>query len=93
MRTELFGLDDVGPGRVTRHEDKSFETGSRGVSGEGGPGVSGAGRSELGRAEMFRHGNGYRHAARLKTLRRVQRFVFDVKIFELEPRCQPIGAK
>jgi len=80
VSAELPALDDVGARRITRHEDVRFEPSARGIRGQRAAGVPCAGDGELRRAEIFCHRNGHTHPARLETLRRVQRFVFDPKI-------------
>ena len=42
--------------------------------------IAGARDGELGCSEIFCHGHGHTHSARLETLRWIERFVFDPKI-------------
>src|SRR5205823_7760118 len=69
--TELAAFNDVGSRCVARHEDVGFESGTRGVGGEGAGGVAGTWSNEFGGAEMFRHRNGDGHPTRLKALSRI----------------------
>jgi hypothetical protein len=80
MSAQLTTLNDVCLRRVARHEDVRFQAGPSRVGCKRSPGVARAGSGELGCAEMFCHGHGNTHPARLETLRRVYRFVLDPEI-------------
>ena len=80
MSAQLTTLDDICLRRIARHEDVRFEAGPSRVGGKRSASIAGAGDSELGCSEMFCHGHGNTHPARLETLRRVYRLVLDPEI-------------
>ena len=80
VSVQLAALDNIRTRRVARHEDARFETGASGIRGQRATGIASAGNCEAGCAEMFCHRNGHAHSARLKTLRWIERLIFDPEI-------------